>query len=425
MRLLIKNGTVIDPSQSLNGKYDILVEDGRIKDIRSLSIERDCTSIDADGCYVVPGLIDMHVHLRDPGFEEKEDILTGSEAAAAGGFTSIVCMPNTKPVIDNADTIKYIQKKAEEAITNVYIMGSITKGLTGETLCDYKLLKDAGIVGITDDGMTVMNAKVMYEALKSAKESNMLTSVHCEDVNLVYDNSIHQGHVSSQLGLQGRPSVSEDIIVERDILLAESLKARVHIQHVASKNSIELIRRAKMRGVAVSCEVTPHHFSLWDEYVLTKGTNAKMSPPLRSREDMEAIIEGIMDGTVDAIATDHAPHSDADKNKDLLYAANGIVGLETALGLALTNLVHSGKIDMNKLVELMSLNPAKLLGIEKGTLKIGREADITIIHPNKKWIVDKKTFKSKSKNTPFDGMELTGKTVATIVGGKVVYADER
>lgn len=421
MRLLIKNGTVIDPSQSLSGKYDILVEDGKIKDIRSLSIERDCTSIDADGCYVVPGLIDMHVHLRDPGFEEKEDILTGSEAAAAGGFTSLVCMPNTKPVIDNADTIKYIQKKAEEAITNVYIMGSITKGLMGETLCDYNSLKDAGIVGITDDGMTVMNAKVMYEALKSAKESNILTSVHCEDANLVYDNSIHRGHVSSQLGLLGRPSISEDIIVERDILLAESLKARVHIQHVASKSSIDLIRRAKMRGVAVSCEVTPHHFALCDEYVLTKGTNAKMSPPLRSREDAEAIIEGIMDGTVDAIATDHAPHTEADKNKDLLDAANGIVGLETALGLALTYLVHTRKIDINKLVELMSLNPAKLLGIEKGTLKIGREADITIIHPNKKWVVDKKTFRSKSKNTPFDGMELTGKAIATIVGGKVIY----
>ncbi len=421
MRLLIKNGIVIDPSQNLNGKYDILIDEGKIRDIRTTSLDRDCISIDAEGMYVVPGLIDVHVHLRDPGYEHKETIMTGAESAAAGGFATIVCMPNTQPVIDHPDTVRYIQNRAKLADVNIYMLGSVTKNLEGEVLSDYAILKELGIVGITDDGMTLNNAKVMYEALERAREYKLLTCLHCEDKELVYDNSIHQGDVAKQLGLLGRPAVSEDIIVARDIVLAESLDAKIHIQHVSSGNSVKLIRRAKERGVKVSCEATPHHLLGTDHWVRSQGTNAKMSPPLRSDKDKKEIIEGLKDGTIDIIATDHAPHTEEDKGQDILKAANGIVGLETALGVIMTHFVHSGIIDMRRLVMLMSLKPSELFELDKGTLKVGKDADVTIIDPNKKWTVDKNQFKSKGKNTPFHGMELTGKAVMTIVNGKVVY----
>ena len=423
MRLLIKNGIVVDPSQSLNGKYDILIEEGKIRDIRTTSLERDCISIDAEGMYVVPGLIDVHVHLREPGFEHKETIGTGSESAVAGGFTTIVCMPNTKPVIDNPDTMRYIQKRAESVDVNIYMLGSITKNLEGKVLSKFGVLKQLGIVGITDDGMTISNAKVMHDALEKAKEYNLLTCVHCEDEELVYDNSIHQGEVAKQLNLSGRPGISEDIIVARDLLLAESLDARIHIQHVSSANSVKLIRRAKERGVRVSCEATPHHLILTDDWVMAQGVNAKMSPPLRDEKDKKEIIKGLIDGTIDVIATDHAPHTEEEKGTDILTAANGIVGLETSLGLAMTHLVHAGIIDMKRLVELMSLRPSELLGLDKGTIKVGKNADLTIIDPKRKWTVNKDNFKSKGKNTPFHGMELKGKAVMTIVNGKVVFKE--
>jgi len=423
MRLLIKNGVLVDPGQNLNGKYDILIENGKIRGIRTLSIERDCVSIDAEGMYVVPGLVDMHVHLREPGFEHKETIHTGAEAAAAGGFTTIVCMPNTAPVIDDSETVKYIQKKAQAECVNTYMLGSITQKLEGEVLCDYESLRKSGVVGITDDGNTIANAKVMYEALEKAGRCELLTCVHCEDKNLVCDNSIHRGTASKQLGLSGRPSVSEDIIVARDILIAESLGSKIHIQHVSSGNSVRLIRDAKKRGVQVSCEATPHHFTLTEDCIIQQGSNAKMSPPLRSRKDVEEIKKGLKEGIIDVIATDHAPHTEEDKGQDILKAANGIVGLETSLGLAMTYLVHTGNIEIKRLIELMSLNPSELLGLNKGTLKVGKDADITIIDPHKKWTVDKNLFKSKGKNTPFHGMELTGKAVMTIVEGEVVYND--
>lgn len=423
MRLLIKNGILVDPSQKMKGKYDILIEDGKIRDIRNFSMERDCQSIDAEGMYVVPGLLDMHVHLRDPGYTEKETIETGMHAAAAGGFTSIVCMANTNPAIDNKETIEYIKTKAKNGPVNVYMMGSITKNLEGQVINEYALLKEAGVVGISDDGMTIMNARIMYEALKEAKEHNLLASVHCEDKNLVYDNSIHCGETASQLDLQGRPSISEEVIVARDILLAESLNAKIHIQHVSSKESVQLIRRAKERGVLVSCEAAPHHFLLTEEAVKHYGTNAKMSPPLRRDEDLKEIIAGLKDGTIDVIASDHAPHTKADKDKNILEAANGIVGLETSLGLVLTYLFHEKQIDITQLIELMSLRPAELLGMNKGTLKVDKEADITIIDPNKNWVVDKNQFLSKGQNTPFNGMKLKGKAVMTIVKGKIEYKD--
>lgn len=423
MRLLIKNGILIDPSQDMKGKYDILIEDGKIRDIRNLSMERDCQSIDAEGMYVVPGLLDMHVHLRDPGQHKKETIETGMQAAAAGGFTSIVCMANTNPVIDSEETIGYINTKGEKGPVNLYMMGSITKNLEGKILNNYASLKKAGIVGISDDGMTIMNARIMYEALKEARKHNLLTSVHCEDKNLVYDNSIHCGETADQLGLKGRPSASEEIIVARDILLAESLNAKIHIQHVSSKKSVELIRQAKERGVLVTCEAAPHHFLLTEDAVKHYGTHAKMSPPLRCEKDLKEIIAGLKDGTIDVIASDHAPHTAADKDKSMAEAANGIVGLETSLGLVLTFLFHTKQIDITRMVELMSFKPSELLGLNKGTLKVGKDADITIIDPNKNWVVDKNQFLSKGKNTPFDGMSLKGKAVLTIVKGEVAYKD--
>lgn len=409
---------VIDPSQNIKEKLDVLIEDGKIKELgQDIQNEYDET-IDAKEKYITPGLIDMHVHLREPGFEEKETIATGSQAAAAGGFTTIVCMPNTKPVLDCAEVIRKVLDKGKEAPIHVMTMGSITKSLEGKKLSDYTKMKEAGIVGLTDDGMTVMNARIMLEALTQAKKHDLLISVHCEDTNLTYDNSINRGAVSEKLGLIGRPNVSEDVIVERDIILAEAVGAKVHIQHISSGDSVELVRRAKNRGVQVSCEATPHHFALTENNILSHASNAKMSPPLRADRDKQAIIQGLADGTIDAIATDHAPHTEKDKNKPLLEAANGIVGLETALGVALTYLVKTEKMDIMKLIELMSLNPAKLLNLDKGTLKIGATADITIIDPHKEWIVNKNAFKSKGKNTPFHDMKMTGKAEAILVNGK-------
>lgn len=423
MNLLIKNGTVIDPGQNLNKKADLYVENGKIKEIGDISDYPGCEVYNAEGLYIVPGLIDMHVHLRDPGFTEKETIVSGAAAAAAGGFTSVVCMPNTKPAIDNLDTIAYINNEAQKTPVNLFMMGSITQELKGEKLNDYKTMKEHGIVGLTDDGMTVMDARVMYEALLRAGEENLLVSVHCEDKNLVYDNTFNKGIVLDLLKLEGRPNASEDIIVARDILLAQETGARIHIQHVSTSGSIDFIRYAKSKGMKVSCEVTPHHFTLNDSFVFDLDTNAKMSPPLRSSKDVEETLKGIEDGTIDVIASDHAPHTEADKKCGLIASANGIIGLETSLGLAVTHLVKTGKISFTRLIELMSTNPARLLGLNKGNLKMGQDADITIIDINKTWIVDKEKFKSKGRNTPFDGMELTGKAVATIVAGKIVYRE--
>ncbi len=423
MKILIKNGHVLDPSQKLDGVYDLLIDEGKIielkKEIHSKDVER---TIDASGKYVVPGLIDIHVHLREPGFEYKETIQTGGAAAVAGGFTSIVCMPNTNPVIDNKD------KKDEKYIlpndtkSNIFMMGAITKGLDGSELCDYKMYKDNGINAITDDGKTVKNSGVMYNALKEAKELDMLVSVHCEDEDLVTEKSINKGKTSEELGLEGILPEAEEIIIERDIFLAESTGARLHVQHLSSKKGLELVKSAKARGLRVTCEATPHHFTITDEIVKTQGANGKMSPPLRSKEDVAAIIRGIIDGHIDVIATDHAPHSEEDKAGGLIKAANGILGLETSLGLATTFLIHDEGMKLYDLIDRMSCTPAKLLKLDKGSLKEGKDADITIIDLEKKWTVDKNEFKSKSQNTPFHGMDLRGKAICTIVKGAIKYS---
>ena len=425
MKILIKNGTVVDPSQNINGKYDVLIEAGIITEIKNeinMSVDK---TIDASGKHIVPGLIDMHVHLRDPGFLEKETIHTGAEAAINGGFTSIVCMPNTSPVIDSVETVKYIKEESKKTKINIYAMGSITKGLKGGELSDYKKMKEEGIVGVTDDGMTVMNAKIMYEGLLKAKENDLPVSVHCEDPDLVYDNTVNRGGVSKELGLEGRPNISEEIIVQRDINLAETTGGRIHIQHISAAISVELVRQAKKKGINVTCEVTPHHFSLTESAILEHQSNAKMSPPLRSENDLNAILEGLKDGTIDVIATDHAPHTLSDKNKDILNAANGIVGLETALGLAINNLLHTKVLTFPQLIEKMSKNPSDILKLNKGTLKEGSEANITIIDIEKTWTVDKTKFKSKGKNTPFDKIILKGKTEGIIVKETILLSAEK
>ncbi len=415
MRRLIKYGKVIDPQNNYSEEMDILIEKGIITKIEKDIKDNVDETLDATGCTIMPGLIDMHVHLRDPGFLEKETLHTGAQAALNGGFTSIVCMPNTKPVIDSNQTVAYIQEESKKSPLNVYVMGSITKGLQGKELSDYKSMKAQGIVGVTDDGMTVMNAKIMFEALKKAKENDLAVSVHCEDTDLIYDNTVNQGKVANELGLIGRPNISEDVIVQRDINLAKETKAHVHIQHISSKGSISLIREAKKQGVKVTCEVTPHHFTLTEEAILLHKSNAKMSPPLRSKEDLLAIHEGLKDGTIDVIATDHAPHTMSDKTDDISTSANGIVGLETSVGLAYNQLVHKGVLTEDSLVEKMSINPAKILGLKKDGIKVGAEAEISIIDPNKTWQVDASQFKSKGKNTPFNELLLKGKAVNVII----------
>lgn len=423
MKTLIKHGWLVDPSQNLFGVYDILIEEDKIVEIHENIVGEEATIIEASGYYVCPGLVDMHVHLRDPGYEYKETVETGALAAVAGGFTSIVCMPNTNPVIDNKEVIEYVKNKGENSKCNVYAMGSITKNLDGQEKSPYKDLVKSGIVGITDDGKTVMNTRVMYEAMMDAKALGILVSVHCEDSTLAFDRSINKGKISKKLNLTGVPALAEEIIIWRDIVLADITESHVHIQHISTEKSLDLIRDAKKNGTMISCEVTPHHITLTEEDVEKLGTNAKMSPPLRRKEDVEALIQGLFEGTIDVIATDHAPHSREEKDKDFIKAANGIVGLETSLGIALTELVHKRNMPLSMLIDKMSCKPSQLLKIPAGTLKIGSFADIVIIDLEKEWTVDREKFYSKSKNSPFQGRKLKGKAIATIVKGQIQYSE--
>ncbi|MBU5483670.1 dihydroorotase [Clostridium sp. MSJ-11] len=423
MKTLIKDGWLVDPSQNLFGVYDILIEEDKIVKIHENIVDEEATVIQASGLYICPGLVDMHVHLREPGYEYKETIESGALAAVAGGFTSIACMPNTNPVIDNKEVVEYVKNKGKNSKCNVYIMGSITKNLDGEEKSPYKELAKSGIVAITDDGKTVMNTRIMYEAMMDAKALGMPVSVHCEDAYLVYDRSINKGKVSEKLNLTGVPALAEEIIIWRDTVLADITECHVHIQHISTKKGLDLIRDAKKNGVMVSCEVTPHHITLTEEEVEKIGTNAKMSPPLRKKEDVEALIQGLFEGTIDVIATDHAPHSREEKDSDLTKAANGIVGLETSLGIALTELVHKRNMPLPMLIDKMSRKPSELLKIPGGTLKAGSFADIVIIDLEKEWTVDRDKFYSKSKNSPFQGRKLKGKAIATIVRGQIQYSE--
>lgn len=425
MTILIKNGRLINPSENLDKVMDIFVEDGIIKE-KAESIEKQAdTVIDAAGCYVMPGLIDLHVHFRDPGLTYKEDIETGSKAAAKGGFTTVCCMPNTKPVVDNVETVKYIIKKGEKTgLTNVLPVGAVTKNMAGVEITDVEELKKAGICAISEDGKSVMNSGVYRKAMKNAAKANVPVLAHCEDINLVEGGVINLGDKSSELGVKGISNAVEDVIAMRDIMLAKETGATLHLCHCSTKDSVEMVKRAKEEGIKVTAEVCPHHFSMCSDDITSNDGNFKMNPPLRAREDMEALIKGLQDDIMDVISTDHAPHSAEEKAKDLEHAPFGIVGLETSVALTVTNLVKKGYLTPMQMAAKMSYNPAKVLGIPKGTLDDGKIADITIIDPDKEYTIDVNNFESKGKNTPFDGYKVSGEVEYTILNGKVVYSNK-
>ena len=420
-KILIKGGRVISPAQKFDDTCDVLIEKGKIAAIGKDLDAQGAEVVDADGKIVTPGLVDIHVHLRDPGLEYKEDIASGTLSAVTGGFTSIACMPNTKPVNDNQSVTNYILNKVkEEGHCRVFPIASISKGLQGESMTEMGELKGLGVYGVSDDGKPVSNAQLMRRAMEYAKPFGITIVTHAEDLELVGSGVMNEGPVSTELGLKGIPWVAEDAATAREIMLAEFTGAHLHVAHVSTKGSIDLVRQAKKRGVNVTCEATPHHFTLTDEAVRGYNTNAKMNPPLRSAEDREAVRQGIADGTVDAIATDHAPHHIDEKNVEFNIAMNGIVGLETALPLSL-QLVEDGLIDLPKAVALLTCGPAAALGIPAGQLEEGGVADVTVIDPELEWTVDAQKLVSKSKNTPFDGWKMNGAALCTIVGGKIAY----
>ncbi|PYS99624.1 MAG: dihydroorotase [Acidobacteria bacterium] len=429
MKLLISNGHLIDPAAPENTGMSVLIEDGRVSSwLRpGENPPEGCEVFDASGLLVAPGFIDMHVHLREPGQEHKETIASGCAAAVAGGWTSVCPMPNTTPVNDNAAITRYMIEQAERAnLANVFPVGAITKSSDGSELAEMGEMKSAGAVAVSDDGRPVPNAGIMRRAMQYAHDFDLPVVDHCEDKSLSSGGVMHEGKLSLLLGLKGMPALAEEIDTVRDIILARETGAHIHIAHVSTKGAIEAVRRAKNEGINVTCEVTPHHFTLTDVAVEGYDTNTKMSPPLRSEEHLEAILEGLKDGTIDAIATDHAPHHADEKALEYDRAPFGITGLETAIGLAFNQLVHKGIIDLARLVELCSTNPAKIFRLkDRGTLKPGSIADITIIDPELKWTYRNSESKSKSRNSPFDEREFTGRAVATIVGGRIVYGEVR
>jgi len=425
MTTLIKNGRVINPYDKKDGIFDIFIRDNIIVDISCNINEDACKIIDASGCFVVPGLIDVHVHLREPGFEYKETIKTGSMAAARGGFTTICAMPNTKPVVDNEILVEYIKLKADrEALVNVLPIGAITKNQDGEELANIGKMADAGICAISEDGKSVLNSGLLKKAMTYAKMFNLPILSHCEDPSLAGDGVMNSGTTSALLGMKGISSDSEEVIVSRDIIIGKGLNAKLHICHISTKGSVEIIKNAKDSYKNLTCEVTPHHFTLTDLAVDSYDSNTKMNPPLRSIEDLKAIKEALKHDIIDIIATDHAPHHIDEKNCEYDLASNGIVGLETSVALVITELVNTKVLTPMQMVEKMSYNPAKMLGIDKGKLEIGGIADITIIDPICEYTIDTNTFLSKSKNSPFNGKKVSGKVKYTIVNGKIVYMEE-
>ena len=428
MKLLLTGARVIDPSQKMDAAADVLLENGKITEIapgiaKTLDTKSSgkMKTIDLASMIIVPGLIDMHTHLREPGLEYKETIASGSAAAVAGGFTSVACMPNSSPINDNRSITEFIKRKAAEAaLANVYPIGAISKDSAGSQLTEFWDLKEAGIIALSDDGKPVMDAALMRRALEYASSLGLPVISHCEDTNLSGGGLMNEGYYSTILGLRGIPSIAEEAMVARDILIAEFTKTSVHIAHVSTAGSVRLIREAKKRGLKVTAETAPHYFTLTDESLQGYDTNFKINPPLRCPDDLAAIKEGLADGTLDAIACDHAPHGRTDKEVEFEYAACGISGLETSLGLSL-QLIHDGVISWPELIAKMSTNPARILNLPKGTLKSGADADITVIDPQLKWTVDVKAFRSRGKNSPFHGREMQGRAVLTIVGGDIKY----
>jgi dihydroorotase len=423
--LLITGGRVIDPASGFDGPADVLIRNGRVEAVGARLNAPDTPIFDAQGAIVAPGFVDMHVHLREPGIEHAETIESGAKAAAAGGFTTICCMANTIPVNDSATVTSYIVQRAREvAAVNVFPIGAITKGSLGEELAAIGSMHAAGIVAISDDGRPVMNARVMRRAMELARALNIPVIDHCEDLNLSAGGDMHEGAQSVRLGLRGIPSTSEDVMVARDLLLAEQTGAQFHVAHLSTRRSVAMVAYAKARGLAVSCEVTPHHFAITDDELCRYDSNYKMKPPLRCHSDVDAIVDGIVSGVVDAIATDHAPHAGSEKMQEFERCPFGITGLETAIGLSLGELVHKNRISVARMIELFTTGPANILRLDRGTLKPGAHGDVTVFDLDTEWTFDVQQSCSKSRNSPFHGRRFRGGPVTTIVGGKIVWNRE-
>lgn len=419
--ILLKGIRAIDAENDFIA--DIYIADGKIKHVAdSIEMKADI-EIDGTGLAVMPSFFDMHVHFRDPGFTHKEDVITGCNAALAGGVTGVLCMPNTKPPVDNPETVKYIIDKAEDTGVEVYPVGCITNGMCGKGLCDYDELKQLGVLAVSDDGRPVENAEQMREALEKSNDNGLLVISHCEDLSIINGGIMNKGEMSEKLGVKGMDRVSEDMITAREIILAKSVNSRIHIAHVSTEGSTEIIRQSKKAGVKVTCETCPHYFLLTDEKLAARDADFRMNPPLRTADDVKAIIDGIVDGTIDCIVTDHAPHT-AEEKADFEKAPNGVVGLETSFAAALTGLYHTGKVSLNKIVELMSVNPRKLLGLPFISIKDDETADLVIADLNKEWIVEPGKLHSKSHNTVFKGMTLKGKPIMTISKGEIRYENK-
>jgi len=427
VRTMLKGGRVVDPVNGVDGSADVLIDQGRVTRVGpDLAIEPGIVVIDVPpGCVVCPGFIDMHVHLREPGHEHKETVATGVAAAVAGGFTAVACMPNTDPVNDDAGITRLILGKAAEAgLARVYPVGAVTKGQAGEQLAEIGELRAAGCVAVSDDGRPVASASVMRRALEYAAMFDMPVIDHCEDASLMGDGVAHEGHQAAVLGLRGVPAAAEEIVVARDVTLSGLTGSPVHIAHMSARGALRAVRSGKERGIRVSCEVTPHHFTLTDERLAGYDTNFKMNPPLRETADVEALLDGLRDGTIDCIATDHAPHHYDEKLVEFDRAPFGIVGLETAVSICLDRLVHAGQVSLSRLVELLAVNPARILGVPGGDLAAGALADVTVLAPELAVTVEAAAFRSLARNTPFDGWRLRGGVAATMIGGRTVYVNE-
>ena len=424
--LWIKNARVIDPAARRDRVGDLFLVDGKIAAAPSAAAKKRAQVIDARGLVACPGLVDIHVHFREPGQTHKETIATGSHCAAAGGFTTVVCMPNTAPVADNAGTIQYINDAIRrDAVVKVYPTGCITVGMKGQALAPIGSLKRAGVVAITDDGDCVQSNELMRRAIEYAKMFDLPVMDHCQDASMTQGAVMNEGVVSTRLGLRGWPNAAEDLIVARNVILSEYTGAHIHLQHISSRFSIDVIRRAKSRGARITAEATPHHIALTDDCLSTYDTNFKMNPPLRTEADRKAIIAGLRDGTLDCVCTDHAPHTDYEKDKEFDYAPNGILGLETSLAVTLDVLVRQNKFKLPHVVDLLTRQPAKILGLPAGTLAEGAAADVCLFDPAEKWLYDAKAGFSKSSNSPWHGQTLTGRVRTTIVDGRLVYRDGR
>ena len=421
-RLVVKNGRVVDPARQIDAILDVAIVDGVIREVAASIDPGSAPVLDATGLIVAPGFIDMHVHLREPGFEHAETIETGSRSAAAGGFTSVCCMPNTQPINDNATVTSYISARARRnAVVNVYPIGAITKNSAGEELAEISSMKEAGIVAISDDGRPVMNARLVRRAMEFARSLRLPLIEHCEDLHLSAGGDMHEGVESTRLGLRGIPRAAEDVMVARDILLAEVTGAHYHVAHISSKNAVDMVAFAKSRGLPVTAEATPHHFVLADRDMLPYDSNYKMKPPLREQRDVDAVTQGLASGAIDAIATDHAPHPGSEKMQEFERCPFGIIGLETAIALSLDRLVHTGKANLSQFVSWFTVNPARILRLAGGTLAPGSPADLTLFSLDAEWIYDVNKSPSKSRNTPFNGRKFKGGPFATIVAGNLIW----